>query len=106
MIVTTINDLPNTRIVKVLGIVRGNTVRARHIGNDILASFRGIVGGEISEYSKLLAESREQAQDRMIAHAEKLGADAVVGVRFTTSTVAQGSAEILAYGTAVKTSPK
>lgn len=102
MIVTTMNNVPTQEISEILGMVKGNTVRARHLGNDILASFRGVVGGEISEYTKLLAEAREQSLDRMTAEAEQKGADAVVGVRFTTSTVAQGSAEILAYGTAVK----
>ncbi len=102
MIVTTMNDLPGHEISEVIGIVRGNTVRARHIGNDILAGLRGVVGGEISEYTKLLAEAREQSIDRMKADAQKQGANAIVGVRFTTSTVAQGSAEILVYGTAVK----
>jgi len=102
MLITTMNELPNTRIIEILGVVRGNTVRARHLGNDILASFRGVVGGEIKEYTKLLAEAREQSQDRMISQAKQLGANAIIGIRFTTSTVAQGSAEILVYGTAVK----
>ncbi len=102
MLVTTSHDLSGYKVVEPLGIVRGNTVRARHIGNDILAGFRNIVGGEISEYTKLLAEAREQAIDRMIENAKMLGADAIVGMRFTTSTVAQSAAEILAYGTAVK----
>ncbi len=102
MLVTTSHNLSGYKVVEPLGIVRGNTVRARHIGNDILAGFRNIVGGEISEYTKLLAEAREQAIDRMIENAKMLGADAIVGMRFTTSTVAQSAAEILAYGTAVK----
>ena len=85
-----------------LGLVRGNTIRARHLGKDILAVFRNIVGGEINEYTKLMAESREQAIDRMLDEARSLGADAVINVRFTTSMIAQGAAELLAYGTAVK----
>lgn len=89
-------------IVAHLGLVRGNTIRARHLGRDILAAFRNIVGGEIHDYTKLLAESREQALDRMVDEARSLGADAVVGVRFSTSMLAHGAAELLAYGTAVK----
>ncbi len=86
---------------KTLGLVKGNTIRARHVGRDIMAGLRGIVGGELHEYTKLLAESREQALDRMIEDAEKLGADAVVGVSFSTSVMSQGAAELMAYGTAV-----
>ena len=85
-----------------LGITRGNTIRSRHLGRDILAVFRNIIGGEISEYTKLMAESREQAIGRMLDEASQLGADAVINVRFTTSMVAQGAAELLVYGTAVK----
>lgn len=102
MTIVTTDDFEGRKIGKALGLVRGNAVRARHLGNDILAALRNLVGGEISEYTKLLAETREQAIDRMIEEAEKLGADAVVNVRFTTSMVAQGAAELLAYGTAVK----
>ncbi|MGD8681700.1 MAG: YbjQ family protein [Lysobacterales bacterium] len=101
MIVVTSEQIAGKRIVRTLGLVRGNTVRARHIGKDILAGFRNIVGGEIHEYGKLMAESREQSIDRMIAEAESLGANAIVAVRFTTSMVAQGAAELLATGTAV-----
>lgn len=90
------------QIVEHLGLVRGNTIRARHLGRDILAIFRNIIGGEIHDYTKLLAESREQSLDRMIAEAESLGADAIIDVRFSTSMLAQGAAELLAYGTAVK----
>ncbi|MEE8487837.1 MAG: YbjQ family protein [Gemmatimonadota bacterium] len=90
-------------ITETLGLVRGNTIRARHVGKDILASLRTIVGGEIREYTKMLAESREQAIDRMIAEAEDLGADAIVSVRFSTSYVMGNAAEILAYGDAVRT---
>ncbi len=94
--------VPGRQIAAVVGLARGNVVRARFFGRDILAGLRNIVGGEVDEYTKLLAESREQAYDRMVAHAESLGADAVISFRFTTSTVMEGSAEILAYGTAVK----
>lgn len=102
MIITTTATLPNKEIVEVLGIVRGSTVRARNVGRDIFAGLKNIVGGEIKEYSKLQAHSREQAIERMIADANTLGADAIVNVRLTTSMVMQGAAEILAYGTAVK----
>jgi uncharacterized protein YbjQ (UPF0145 family) len=101
MIITTTHDIAGKRIVRTLGMVRGNTVRARHIGRDIMAVFRNIVGGEVSEYTKLLAEAREQALDRMIEEARELGADAVVEVRFSTSEVMTGAAELMAYGTAV-----
>lgn len=102
MIITTTATLPNKEIVEVLGIVRGSTVRARNVGRDIFAGLKNLVGGEIKEYSKLQAHSREQAIERMIADANALGADAIVNVRLTTSMVMQGAAEILAYGTAVK----
>jgi len=102
MIITTTFDIPGYEISETLGIVRGNTVRARHIGKDILATFKNIVGGEIKEYTKLLAESREQALDRMIERAQELNADAVIGVRLMTSSVMQAAAELFAYGTAVK----
>ncbi len=92
-------------VVRSLGLVRGNTIRARHLGKDIMAVFRSIVGGEIAEYTKLLAESREQAVDRMVEQAVGRGANAVVGVRFTTSMVLGGAAELLAYGTAVVLEP-
>jgi uncharacterized protein YbjQ (UPF0145 family) len=90
------------RITRTLGLVRGNTIRARHVGKDILAGFRNIVGGEVSEYTKMMAESREQALDRMMAEADELGADAVVNLRFATSYVMGSASEILAYGDAVK----
>ena len=102
MILTTTNDVPGAEIAGVLGVARGNTIRARHIGRDIMAGLKGVVGGEIESYTKLMAESREQALARMIEHAEALGADAVVGMRVTTSMVMTTAAEILAYGTAVK----
>jgi len=102
MLITTQDNFEDHEIAETLGIVRGNTIRARHIGRDIMAGLRTIVGGEITEYTKMLAESREQAIDRMIAAAESKGADAIVCLRFTTSSVMQGAAELLAYGTAVK----
>jgi uncharacterized protein YbjQ (UPF0145 family) len=93
------------RICRALGVVRGNSVRARHVGRDILATFRNIVGGEIRDYTKLLAESREQAIDRMVEQAVGLGANGVVGMRFSTSMVMSAAAELLAYGTAVLLEP-
>ena len=101
VLVTTSSTIAGTRIVQTLGLTRGNSIRARHVGRDILAGFRSIVGGEIHEYAKLLAESREEALDRMCDQARALGANAVVDVRFTTSVVLSGAAEMLAYGTAV-----
>ena len=102
MKIYTVDNPPDFEITESLGLVRGNTIRARHVGNDIVASLKTLVGGEITEYTKMLAESREQSLDRMIAEANLLEADAVVGVRFVTSPVMQGAAELLAYGTAVK----
>ena len=94
-------DIAHKKIIKSLGLVRGNTIRARNIGRDIVAAFKNMVGGEIEEYTKLLGESREQALDRMAAEAEVLGANAVVNIRFSTSEIMNGAAEIMAYGTAV-----
>ena len=102
IIVTTANEVPGKKVAKVLGVVKGNTVRARNIGRDIFAGFKNLVGGEISEYTKLLDDSRSQALERMIEEAKKINADAIVGMRFTTSAVMQGCSEILAFGTAVK----
>ena len=102
MKLTTQDAFADFTIVATLGLVRGNTIRARHIGKDIVAGLRSLVGGEIIEYTKMLAEAREQAIDRMLSEASSLGADAVVCVRFTTSPVMQGAAELLVYGTAVK----
>ena len=102
MIVTTTETVPTKEIAQVLGVARGSTVRARHLGRDIFAGLKNLVGGEIEEYTKLQAYSREQAMQRMIQDAEKLGADAIVNVRLTTSLIMQGASEILAYGTAVK----
>ena len=101
MMVVTSETIAGKRIVNTLGLVRGNTVRARHLGRDILAGLRNIVGGEIHEYAKLVAESREQSLDRMMAEAEELGANAVIATRFTTSVLMGGAAELLAVGTAV-----
>jgi uncharacterized protein YbjQ (UPF0145 family) len=106
MLITTQDELVDYEIISTLGLVRGNTIRARHIGKDILAMLRMLVGGEITEYTKMLAESREQAIDRMVREARGMDADAIVAMRFTTSPVMQGSAELLAYGTAVKLRPK
>ncbi len=102
MILATTNKFPAKEITEVLGLVRGNTIRARHLGRDIMALLRGIVGGEVKDYTKMMAEAREQALDRMIAEAEAKGANAITGVRFSTSFVMQGAAEFLVYGTAVK----
>jgi uncharacterized protein YbjQ (UPF0145 family) len=102
MIYVTTAQIAGKEIIETLGIVRGSTVRARNIGRDLFAGLKNIIGGEISEYTKLLAQSREQAIKRMLDDAERLGAHAVVNVRFTTSQVMQGAAEMLAYGTAVK----
>ncbi len=101
MIVVTSSSIAGTKIVKTLGMVKGNTIRARHVGKDILAGFKNIFGGEIEEYTKLMAEAREQALDRMIADAKKLGANAVVDIDFATSYIMGAASEILAYGTAV-----
>ena len=101
MIIATSSEIAGKRIVKTLGVVRGNTIRARHVGKDILAGLKTIVGGEIQEYTKLMGESRDQAIDRMIADAEALGANAVLDTRFATSFLMQSAAEILVYGTAV-----
>ena len=106
MIIVTSENIANHKIVKTLGLVRGNTVRARHVGKDIMAGLRTIVGGEIHEYAKLIAESREQTLDRMAAEAESLGANAVVATRFTTSVILNGTAELLAVGTAVVIEPE
>lgn len=102
MILATTESVPGREVTEVIGVVRGNTIRARNVGRDIVAGLRNIVGGEITEYTKLMAESREQALDRMIARAEEAGADAVLGIRFTTSMVMAQASEILVYGTAVK----
>ena len=102
VIVTTTQDVPGRAITEIAGLARGNSVRARHAGRDIMAAMRNLVGGEITEYAHLQAETREMATRRMIEQAETMGADAVVSVRYTTSMIASGASEILAYGTAVK----
>ena len=101
IILVTTPTVPEKKVVRTLGLVRGNTIRARHVGKDIMAGLRNLVGGEVTEYAKLLAESREQAIDRMVAEAEKLNANAVTGVQFQTSVIMGGAAEMMAYGTAV-----
>ncbi|MCB0587284.1 MAG: YbjQ family protein [Phaeodactylibacter sp.] len=102
MLITTTDFIPGHEIVEVLDIARGSTVRARNLGRDIFAGLKNLVGGEIEEYTRLMADSREQAIDRMIADGEEIGADAIINVRFTTAAVMQGASEILAYGTAVR----
>jgi len=102
MILVTSHLIEQRPIESHIGLVRGSAVRARHMGKDIMAAFKNIVGGEMEEYTKLLAEAREQALDRMTAQAKELGADAITGVRFSSSQIAQGAAEVLVYGTAVK----
>ncbi len=99
--ITTAGKVKGREITKTIGLVKGSTIRARHLGRDIMASFRGMVGGEISEYTKMMAEAREQAIQRMVEDAEKQGANAIVSMRFTTSMVMQSASEILAYGTGV-----
>lgn len=102
MIITTTSTISGKKIIKNFGLARGNTIRVRHIGKDIMAGLRNLVGGEVTEYTKLMAESREQAIDRMVAEAERIGGNAVIGMRFTTSMLMGGAAELLAYGTAVE----
>ncbi|MCA9712309.1 MAG: YbjQ family protein [Myxococcales bacterium] len=105
MLMASTDELPGYQILRTLGMVRGNTVRARNLGVDFMAGLKALVGGEIGDYTKMLAESREQSIDRMRAEALQLGANAIVAIRFTTSTVMQGAAEILVYGTAVVVQP-
>jgi len=106
VILSNIETVPGMRITRLLGLVQGSTVRAKHVGKDIMAGLKNIVGGEIHGYTELLAESRNQALQRMIEQAEQLGGNAVVNVRFATSSVMQGAAELLAYGTAVTVEPE
>lgn len=106
ILVVTTDAVPGHRVTRVVGLVRGNTIRARHVGADIFAAFKTLVGGEINGYTKMMAESREQSLDRLRAEAHARGANAIVGMRITTSTVMQGAAEILAYGTAVVVEPE
>jgi uncharacterized protein YbjQ (UPF0145 family) len=102
MIITTADTIPGKEIIEILGISRGSTVRARHLGRDIFAGLKNLVGGEVHEYTQLQAESREQALQRMISDAESLGADAIINIRMHTSMIMQGCSEILVYGTAVR----
>ena len=102
MLLTTTDNIEGKKIVKTIGLVKGNTIRARHIGKDIMAGLRNVIGGEVTEYTKMMAESREQALDRMIEDAESKGANAIIQMRFATSMVMQSASEILAYGTAVR----
>ncbi len=101
MIITTSDQVEGKKITKTIGLVRGSTIRARHVGRDIMAGLRGLVGGEIVDYTKMMAEAREQAIQRMVEDAEKKGANAVVGMKFTTSMIMSNASEILAYGTGV-----
>jgi len=101
MIVTTTEHIEGKNIKKTVGMVKGSTIRAKHIGKDIMAAFRGMAGGEITEYTKMMAEAREEAIQRMVEDAEKQGANAIISVRFTTSMIMQNAAEVLAYGTGV-----
>ncbi len=103
MIITTAERIEGKNITRTVGLVRGSTIRARHAGRDIMAGLRGMVGGEITDYTKMMAESREQALQRMVGDAEKQGSNAIVGLRFTTSMIMQNASEILAYGTGVVT---
>jgi uncharacterized protein YbjQ (UPF0145 family) len=102
MILTTTDEVPGRRVAEVIGLVRGSSVRSAHVGRDVLAKLKNLVGGEVSEYTKLLAESREQALDRMVEEARARGADAIVGLRFMSSDIGDDAAEMLAYGTAVR----
>ena len=101
MIITNLETVPGRSIAKHFGLVQGNTIRAKHVGRDIMAGLKNIFGGELKGYTELLAEARQEATDRMVAQAEALGADAILNVRFSTSSVTQGAAELYAYGTAV-----
>jgi len=105
VLVTTIDHIPGKKVTEVLGLVQGSTIRARHVGRDILAGLRNVVGGEIKDYTQMLAQAREIAVQRMVGEAERLGADAVVGVRLATAQTMAGAAEVLAYGTAVRLGP-
>jgi len=101
MLIVTTDGIPGKKIVRVLGLVKGNTVRARNIGRDVMAFLRNVAGGEIVEYTKMLAESRDQSLDRMVAEAEEMGANAIIACRFTTASIMEGAAELLVYGTGV-----
>ncbi len=101
MILSTSGQIEGKKITKTIGLVKGSTIRARHLGKDIMAGFRGMVGGEITEYTKMMAEAREESIQRMVEDAEKKGANAIVSMRFSTSMIMQNAAEVLAYGTGV-----
>ena len=102
IITTTSLEIPGKKVDKILGIAKGNTIRARHVGRDVLAGLKTIVGGEIKTYTKMTTQSREEAFNRMVNEAVDMKADAIIGIRFSTSMIMQGAAEMLAYGTAVK----
>ena len=102
MLITNLEQVPGKKIIQHFGLVQGNTIRAKHVGKDFLAGLKNIFGGELGAYTELLAESRKEATDRMIQQAQSMGANAIVNVRYSTSSVAQGAAELYAYGTAVK----
>ncbi len=102
MIVTTTDQIPKKEIIQVIGIVKGNSIRAKHLGKDIMSGLKHLVGGELKEYTKMIDEARDAAYDKMVAEARGLGADAVVSMRYSTSAIAQGAAEVMCYGTAVK----
>jgi uncharacterized protein YbjQ (UPF0145 family) len=102
MIIVTTGQIEGKRITETLGLVKGSTIRARHLGHDVMAGLRNVVGGEVKDYTVMLAQAREEALQRMVEQAEKLGANAIVGARFATTMVMSGAAEMIAYGTAVK----
>jgi len=106
MIVVTSDYVPGHRVTEAVGVVRGSTIRTKHIGKDLMAGLRSLVGGEVKEYTEMLIEARSESMNRMVAQAEKLDADAVINLRYMTSQVMSGAAELLAYGTAVKTEPE
>ncbi|NOY00866.1 MAG: YbjQ family protein [Verrucomicrobia bacterium] len=102
MILTNIESIPGKNIIEHYGLVQGSTIRAKHVGRDLMAGLKNIVGGELKGYTELMKEARQQASDRMVEQAQELGADAIINIRFTTTSVSQGAAEMLAYGTAVR----
>ncbi len=102
LITTTTTEIPGKKVVKILGVVKGNTIRARNVGRDVMAGFKNIIGGEIKSYTQMTTQAREEAFNRMVNEAHEMGADAVINIRFATSMIMQGAAEMVAYGTAVK----
>jgi len=102
LITTTTTEIPGKKVIEILGIAKGNTIRARHVGRDVLAGFKNLVGGEIKSYTQMTTQAREEAFNRMVNDAIEMGADAIIGIRYATSMIMQGAAEMLAYGTAVK----